>query len=108
MARLLSDAGLICITAFISPYRSDRRLARSIVPAGRFFEVHLNAPLDVCEKRDPKGLYARARAGQIMDFTGISAPYEAPEHPELCLRTDELDVAQCVARIIGLLDQPGG
>jgi adenylyl-sulfate kinase len=103
MAKLLADAGLICITAFISPYRADRDMARAITPAGRFFEVHLNTPLAVCELRDPKGLYARARAGNIAEFTGISAPYEEPLHPELRLRTDQLSVAECVSRILELL-----
>ncbi len=82
-AKLFADAGIICITAFISPYRSDRELVRQLMPAGTFIEVYVNAPLEVCEARDPKGLYARARADQIKEFTGISAPYEAPErHPE--------------------------
>jgi adenylyl-sulfate kinase len=73
-ARLFADAGIICIAAFISPYRADRDLARKIAPEGKFFEVYVNAPLEVCEHRDPKGLYARARAGQLKEFTGISGP----------------------------------
>lgn len=105
VAKLFANAGLVCITAFISPYRSDRALARAIVPAGCFFEVHVNAPLSVCEQRDPKGLYARARAGALKDFTGISAPYEPPERPELELRTDQLTVAQCVAAIADMLQR---
>jgi bifunctional enzyme CysN/CysC len=105
VAKLFANAGLVCITAFISPYRSDRALARAIVPAGRFFEVHVNAPLSVCEQRDPKGLYARARTGELKDFTGISAPYEPPERPELELRTDQLTVSQCVAAIVDLLQR---
>lgn len=105
VAKLFANAGLVCITAFISPYRSDRALARAIVPAGRFFEVHVNAPLSVCEQRDPKGLYARARAGELKDFTGISAPYEPPERPELELRTDQLTVSQCVAAIADMLQR---
>ena len=100
VAKLFADAGLICITAFISPYRSDRALARSITPAGKFFEVFVNAPLAVCEQRDPKGLYAKAREGKLKEFTGISAPYEAPENPEIELRTDQLTVQQCVAAIV--------
>lgn len=100
VAKLFADAGLICITAFISPYRSDRALARSIAPGGKFYEVYVNAPLAVCEQRDPKGLYAKARGGQLKEFTGISAPYEAPEQPELELRTDQLTVPQCVAAIV--------
>ena len=78
VAKLFADAGVICITAFISPYRADRDLVRRIMPAGRFIEVYVNAPLEVCEQRDPKGLYAKARANEIKEFTGISAPYEAP------------------------------
>jgi adenylyl-sulfate kinase len=103
VATLMADAGIICITAFISPYRSDRELARKSAPAGKFLEVFLNAPLEVCERRDPKGLYAKARAGQIKDFTGISAPYEAPLKPEVELRTDQLNVSDCVSRVIARL-----
>jgi adenylyl-sulfate kinase len=99
VAQLFAAAGLICIVALISPYRRDRGRARAAVPAGRFLEVYVNAPLAVCELRDPKGLYARARTGDLKDFTGISAPYEAPEQPEVELRTDQLDVAACVARV---------
>ena len=100
VAKLFADAGFICITAFISPYRSDRELARRIAPEGRFIEVYLNAPLEVCEQRDPKGLYAKARAGTIKDFTGISAPYEPPRSPEVELRTDRMSVGECVATIV--------
>lgn len=108
VAKLFAEAGLICITAFISPYRSDRALARSITSAGKFFEVFVNAPLAVCEQRDPKGLYAKARQGQLKEFTGVSAPYEAPDHPELELRTDQMTVQQCVAAIIGKLQLGDG
>ncbi|HET7624890.1 MAG TPA: adenylyl-sulfate kinase [Verrucomicrobiae bacterium] len=100
VAKLFADAGFVCITAFISPYRSDRELAREIAPDGKFVEVYINTPLEICERRDPKGLYAKARSGAIRDFTGISAPYEPPIHPELELRTGELSVAECVAAII--------
>jgi len=96
VAALFAEAGLLCVAAFISPYRSERALARRVAPEGRFLEVYLNAPLAVCEKRDPKGLYARARTGELKQFTGISAPYEPPEHPDLELRTDRLTVTQCV------------
>jgi len=102
-AKLFAGAGIICITAFISPYRSDRDMVRQIMGPGEFVEVYVNAPLEVCEARDPKGLYAKARAHQIKDFTGISAPYEAPEHPELILPTDQLTIAESVARIIEYL-----
>lgn len=103
VAKLFADAGVICITAFISPYRGDRDLVRSMVLDGQFVEVYVNAPLDVCEKRDPKGLYAKARANEIKEFTGISAPYEPPASPELELRTDELSVGEAVAKILDYL-----
>lgn len=102
-AKLFAEAGIICLTAFISPYRSDRDLVRSILKPGQFVEVYVNAPLEICEQRDPKGLYAKARAHQIKDFTGVSAPYEAPERPEIELPTDQLTVAESVARIIEYL-----
>ena len=104
-AKLFAEAGFICITAFISPYRSDREMVRQIMESGEFVEVYVNAPLAVCEARDPKGLYAKARAHQIKDFTGISAPYEQPDRAELELRTDQLTVAESVARIIEYLDE---
>jgi bifunctional enzyme CysN/CysC len=102
-AKLFADAGIICVTAFISPYRSDRELVRAIVEKGRFIEVYVNAPIEVCEARDPKGLYAKARAHQIKEFTGVSAPYEAPTAPDLELRTDQATVAESVARIVEYL-----
>jgi bifunctional enzyme CysN/CysC len=105
VARLFADAGIICLTAFISPYRADRELARRIVPPGKFVEVYLNAPLAVCEQRDPKGLYAKARAGEIKNFTGISAPYEPPVRPELELHTDQLSVAESAAAILAKLEE---
>ena len=100
VARLLTDAGMIAMVALISPLRADRHRARELWPVGRFVEVHVNAPLAVCERRDTKGLYARARAGAIADFTGISSPYEPPLRPELELRTAELSVEECVARVV--------
>ena len=102
-ARLFADAGIICVTAFISPYRDDRDLVRKLVPAGQFVEVYVNAPLAVCEQRDPKGLYAKARAHEIKEFTGVSAPYEAPDRPEIELHTDQSSVAESVAKIIEYL-----
>jgi adenylyl-sulfate kinase len=104
VAKLFADAGIICIAAFISPYRSDRELARAIAPPGRFIEVYLSAPLNVCEQRDPKGLYARARAGEIREFTGISSPYEPPLHPEIELPTDKLGVDECISIILARLN----
>lgn len=103
VANLMADAGAIVITAFISPYREDRDLARKITPPGRFIEVYVNAPLQVCEERDPKGLYAKARAGQIKDFTGVSAPYEAPGEPEIEICTDNLKPSEAVAKIVEFL-----
>ncbi len=104
VAKLFADAGLICITAFISPYRGDRDLVRQMLGPGQFIEVFVNAPMDLCERRDPKGLYAKAKAGQIKEFTGISAPYEAPEKPEIELRTDRLSVAESVTTILEYLN----
>jgi bifunctional enzyme CysN/CysC len=105
VAKLFADAGIICITSFISPYRGDREMVRQILAgtANQFIEVYVNAPLAVCEDRDPKGLYAKARANQIKEFTGISAPYEEPLQPEIELRTDQLTVAESVARIMEYL-----
>lgn len=105
VAKLFAEAGFVCITAFISPYRSDRDLARRIAPDGKFIEVYVNVPLEICEQRDPKGLYAKARAGEITQFTGISAPYEPPTKPELELRADKLSPTQCVAVILERLKQ---
>jgi bifunctional enzyme CysN/CysC len=103
VAKLFADAGVVCITAFISPYREDRQLVRQLMPSGRFIEVFINAPLEVCEQRDPKGLYAKARAKEIKEFTGISAPYEAPIHPEIELRTDQLAIGESVNQILEYL-----
>lgn len=105
VARLFVEAGFVCITAFISPYRSDRDLARRIAPEGKFIEVFLNAPVEVCAQRDPKGLYAKARAGEIKDFTGVSAPYEPPLNPELELRTDKMTLPECIAVLLERLRQ---
>jgi bifunctional enzyme CysN/CysC len=103
VAKLFADAGIICITAFISPYRSDRELVRNLAKQGQFIEVFVNAPLNVCEQRDTKGLYAKARANEIKEFTGISAPYEPPQNPELELHTDKLTASEAVAKIIDYL-----
>ncbi len=107
VAALFAEAGLLVITSFISPYRTDRGLARQVAGPGRFIEVFIDAPLEVCEKRDPKGLYKKARAGEITDFTGISAPYEAPEKPELTLPTGNLSVDACVEAVVTYLNQQG-
>ena len=103
VAMLFADAGLICITAFISPYRADRDKARRLLRPGRFIEVYVNAPLQVCEQRDPKGHYARARANQLEQFSGVSAPYEPPLDPEIELHTDLLTVEQSVNQILEYL-----
>jgi bifunctional enzyme CysN/CysC len=100
VAKLFADAGFICITAFISPYRADREMVRAMVNEGRFVEVYVNAPVEVCEERDPKGLYARARANEIKEFTGVSAPYEAPLKPDIELHTDRLSFPESVAAIL--------
>lgn len=103
VAQLFADAGVICIAAFVSPYQADRDAARARLPAGRFLEIHVATPLEVCEARDPKGLYARARAGEIPNFTGISAPYEAPAAPELVLRTVDRGAIEAAAEVLDLL-----
>jgi len=103
-AKLFADAGVLCVTAFISPYREDRDMVRQLMPPGTFIEVYVNAPVEICEQRDPKGLYAKARANLIKDFTGVSAPYESPHHAEIELHTDKLTVAESVARIVEYLN----
>ena len=103
VAKLFADAGIVVITAFISPYRSDRDLVRQMVLDGQFIEVHVNAPIEVCEQRDPKGLYVKARANEIKEFTGVSAPYEPPAKPEIELHTEKLSVAESVGKILEYL-----
>ena len=103
VASLMSDAGLIVITAFISPYRSDRDRARGAAPA-RFHEVYVQADLATCESRDPKGLYKKARAGKITEFTGIDSPYEPPENPEMVIDTQDNDVATCVEQVVQYIE----
>jgi bifunctional enzyme CysN/CysC len=100
VAKLLLDAGLVVVCAFISPYRTQRRMARALMAPGEFLEVYLDAAMDVCEARDPKGHYAKARRGEIADFTGINGSYEAPEAPELRLDTARLPVDACVEQIL--------
>jgi adenylylsulfate kinase len=107
VAKLFTDAGITAITAFISPYRADRDQVRALMQAGDFVEVLVDCPVEVCEQRDVKGLYKKARAGQIPEFTGISAPYEAPASPEITVRTQELSVDQSVERILGYLEKQG-
>ncbi|MBN2279392.1 MAG: adenylyl-sulfate kinase [Candidatus Marinimicrobia bacterium] len=99
VAKLFMDAGVITITAFISPFRTDRNRIRDILPEGKFIEVHVSAPLEVCESRDPKGLYKKARTGELFQFTGIDSPYEEPEKPEIVIETFRVSVEENVAQI---------
>lgn len=103
VARLMVDAGLIVIVSLISPFRAERLMARGLFEQGEFIEVHVDTPLAVCEARDVKGLYARARQGHIRHFTGIDSPYEAPEAPEVRLQTAEMSPELCVAKILPYL-----
>ncbi len=107
VAKLFTDAGMIVLTSFISPYRADRDAARALFAAGDFVEVHVAAPVETCEARDVKGLYQKARAGQIPEFTGVSAPYEAPERPELVLDTSRQSVDESVATLLSYLGSKG-
>ena len=107
VSKLFVDAGVIVMTAFISPYRGDRDKARALVEDGRFFEVFVDCPLAVCEERDPKGLYKKARAGEIPEFTGISAPYEEPDSPELTVNTAELTLEECGEKVVEILEDRG-
>ena len=107
VAKLFADACVVTLTAFISPSRADRDSVRAIMPEGTFFEVYVHADLAVCEDRDPKGLYKKARAGQIAEFTGISAPYEEPAAPEMIIRTGEGTVDECAMQILDELARAG-
>ncbi|MGH1427304.1 MAG: adenylyl-sulfate kinase [Arenicella sp.] len=99
-AKLFMESGVVILTAFISPFRSDRQIARNLVAEEDFSEIYIKCPLEVCEKRDTKGLYAKARKGEINNFTGISSPYEEPENAQLTLNTDALDIQACVDQVI--------
>ena len=107
LAKLFMEAGLIVLTAFISPYRADRARARGMVEHGDFIEIYCDAPIAVCEARDVKGLYKKARAGQIPEFTGISSPYESPAKPELSLSTGTEALETCVQQVLGELSLRG-
>jgi len=107
VAALMADAGAIVLTAFISPFRADRQQVRDVVGDDDFLEVYVDAPLDVCESRDPKGLYKKARAGKIPEFTGITSPYEPPEAPAVHLRTGDLSLDECALRVQAMLEQRG-
>ncbi|SDK02258.1 adenylylsulfate kinase [Ferrimonas sediminum] len=107
VGKLFVSAGTLCLSAFISPFRADRQRVREALPAGKFIEVFVDAPLAVCEQRDPKGLYQKARAGEIADFTGIDSDYEAPNEAEIHLRTDRLDTEAAVDKMVAYLTQRG-
>jgi adenylylsulfate kinase len=105
VARLFADAGALVLSAFISPYRQDRDRVRALMGPGEFIEVFVDTPLEICEARDPKGLYKKARAGEISNFTGLDAPYEVPENPEVHLETADLSVDEAASQVIRYLEQ---
>lgn len=107
VAKLLTQAGIVTLVAFISPYRSDRDANRAIQAKGDFIEVYLDSPVEVCEARDPRGLYRKARAGEIPEFTGISAPYEAPLKPEMVLYTASETPEESAGRVVAYLEKHG-
>lgn len=107
VAKLMSEAGVITLTAFISPFREDRNTARKLLPHGDFLEIYCQCPLEVCEQRDVKGLYKKARAGEIKFFTGIDSPYEEPKRPELVVSTGAKSLDQCVDNVIQMLAERG-
>ncbi len=104
---MFTDANIITITAFISPYRQDRDNARKLQKEGEFIEIYVKCPLDVCEQRDTKGLYKKARAGEVKEFTGISAPYEEPVNPELTIDTSKMSIEESTRAILNYLEQKG-
>ena len=104
VGKLFADASMITLTSFISPYRADRDKVRALMKAGEFFEIFIDTPLEVCEERDPKGLYKKARTGEISNFTGISDPYEPPENPELTIQTTDCTPQEAALQIIRLLE----
>jgi adenylylsulfate kinase len=107
VAKLFTDAGLVAVTAFISPYRADRDQVRALMQPGDFIEVFIDCPVEVCEQRDVKGLYKKARAGEIKEFTGVSAPYEAPEKAELVINTAGQSVEESAQQIVAYLERQG-
>ena len=107
VAKLMVDAGLIVLTAFISPHRAEREMVRQLLPEGEFAEVYVDVPLNICEQRDPKGLYKKARAGEITNFTGIDSVYEAPTQPEIQVENGERPLSEAVDQIIQYLEQHG-
>jgi adenylylsulfate kinase len=107
MVRLFVDAGIIVLTAFISPYRQDRQQVRSLLSDGQFLEIHVDCPPEVCATRDQKGIYQKAQAGIIKEFTGISAPYEPPENPELVIQSHEEDAKAAAKKVVELIEKCG-
>ncbi len=107
VSKLFLDAGLIVSTAFISPFAQDRASARAKLDAGEFIEVYIDTPISVCEQRDPKGLYKKARAGEIKDFTGIDSSYDIPENPEIHVKTAEQSIQGCAEQIVNFLTEQG-
>ena len=107
VAKLMLEAGTITLTAFISPFRAERNLARNLVPHGDFIEIYCACDLTICEERDVKGLYKKARQGEIKHFTGISSPYEVPEKPELSVDTGQFSLDECVNQVLALLQERG-
>ena len=106
-AKLMTEAGIIALTAFISPFKADREMVRALFPHGEFIEVYCNAPLDVCESRDVKGLYKKARAGEIKNYTGIDSPYEAPINPEMSVATGSDELELCAEQVLEALRSKG-
>jgi bifunctional enzyme CysN/CysC len=107
VARLMADAGLIVLVSFISPFRAERRMARDLVDVGEFLEIFVDTPLPVAEARDPKGLYRKARRGELRNFTGVDSPYEAPEHPEMRIETTQVSAEEAAALVIQQLSAAG-
>ena len=107
VSKLFVDAGVIVLTAFISPFVKDREQVRNLLNVGEFLEVFIDTPLEVCESRDPKGLYQKARTGEIPNFTGISSPYEAPANPEIWLKTNDLSVEEAASKVLAYLKENG-
>lgn len=107
VAKLFIDSGLVVSTAFISPFAGDRAMAKEMLEAGEFIEVYIDTPISVCESRDPKGLYKKARAGEIKDFTGIDSAYDVPQSPEIHVKTDEKSIAECAQQIVTYLMDNG-
>ena len=107
VSKLMLEAGVITLTAFISPFREERQKARQLIPQGEFFEIYCKCPVEICEERDVKGLYEKARKGEIKSFTGISSPYEEPTNPELIVETSEQSLEECTQQVMDMLEDRG-